>query len=264
MITRAMGGLFVEHPDLSQVQSILDVYCGPGGWALETAFHYPGVEVVGIDCNRDMIDYARAQANVQGLINAYFIVMEACQALDFPGDTFDIVNARFIAPFLSKRAWPEAVQEFVRVTKPGGIVRLVEIDELGISNSRAHEKMKGLYGQALAANGQSFHPLAGASQTCITPMLGRFLANAGCEEIQEQAYVLNYSAGQDAFRCNYENLKVLYKLGQPFLLAAGVATQEELDDLYESMLIEMLAEDFRALWYFLSVWGYKPDRLLSR
>src|SRR5258708_2728751 len=114
LITRTMGGLFVEHPDLSQVQQILDVCCGPGGWVLETAFRYPDIEVVGIDYNRNMIDYARAQAKVRGLINAHFMVMETDQSLAFPDNTFDIVNACFINPFLPKQSWPGAVQEFVR------------------------------------------------------------------------------------------------------------------------------------------------------
>jgi hypothetical protein len=90
-------------------------------------------------------------------------------------------------------------------------------------------------------------------------MLERFLSDAGCLYICEQAHVVNYSSGKRAAVANYENLKVVYKLGQPFLIAAGVATQDQLDDLYEQMLLEMLSEDFRAMWYFLSVWGHKPE-----
>src|SRR5581483_4813107 len=106
LITRAMGGLFVEHPDLMQVQRVLDVCCGPGGWALEMAFVYPHLEVVGIDKSRSMIDCARAQAYVQNLENAFFEVMDVTQPLQFPDDCFDIVNARFISSFLTIDDWP--------------------------------------------------------------------------------------------------------------------------------------------------------------
>ena len=259
LITRAMGGLFVEHPDLTQVQQVLDVCCGPGGWSLELAFMYPNLEVTGIDKSRNMVEYARAQARVQHLDNVFFQTMDVTQPLDFPDDCFDIVNARFISSFLNRDDWPRVVCELVRVVKPGGIVRLTEFDEPGISTSAAHEKMKQLYGQALKRCNQSFYPLVEGANRCITPMLDKFLRDAGCLYISEQAHVINYSAGKRAAIGNYENLKVVYKLGQPFLLAAGVATQDELDRLYDQMLLEMLCEDFRALWYFLSVWGYKPE-----
>jgi hypothetical protein len=49
-----------------------------------------------------------------------------------------------------------------------------------------------------------------------------------------------------------------FKLIQPFLLQAEVATQEELDQLYEQMLVEMRSDDFCGLAYFLTVWGKKP------
>jgi ubiquinone/menaquinone biosynthesis C-methylase UbiE len=259
LLTRAMGGLFCEHPDLRQVQQVLDVCSGPGGWALEMAFVYRNLEVTGIDKNRNMVDYARAQARVQGLENAFFRVMDVTELLQFPDNTFDIVNARFISSFLTVEDWPSVVRELTRVTKPGGIVRLTEFDEPGVSNSPAHERMKQLYGLALKRTGQSFHPLREGTHCCITPMLERFLSDAGCLYICEQAHVVNYSSGKRAAVGNYENLKVVYKLGQPFLIAAGVATQEQLDDLYEQMLLEMLSEDFRAIWYFLSVWGHKPE-----
>jgi len=259
LITRAMGGLFAEHPDLTQVQQVLDVCSGPGGWALELAFMYPHLEVIGIDKSRNMVDYARAQARVQHLENAFFQIMDITEPLQFPDDCFDIVNARFISSFLSVDDWPRVACELTRVVKPGGIVRLTEFDEPGVSNSPAHEKMKQLYGLALKRSNQSFYPLQENPHRGITPMLEKFLRDAGCLYICEQAHVVNYSSGKRAAIGNYENLKVVYKLGQPFLIAADVATQEELDKLYEQMLLEMLSEDFRALWYFLSAWGYKPE-----
>lgn len=61
------------------------------------AFAYPDIEVVGIDISQQMIEYARAQARVQGLDNAYFHVMDATQPLDFPDSSFDLINGRTLA-----------------------------------------------------------------------------------------------------------------------------------------------------------------------
>src|SRR5437588_1520651 len=84
LITKGMGGLFAERSDLSGIHRILDVGCGPGGWALEVAFTYPEIEVVGLDISEAMINYARTQAKVRGLDNAHVSVIDARQSLDFP------------------------------------------------------------------------------------------------------------------------------------------------------------------------------------
>ncbi|HEU5228202.1 MAG TPA: class I SAM-dependent methyltransferase [Ktedonobacteraceae bacterium] len=259
LVIEAMGGLFLEHPDLSQVKCMLDIACGPGEWALEMAFTYPEIDVVGIDASQHMLAYARAQAKVQGLHNVSFQVMDITKPLTFPSDSFDIVNAHMIASYLACEDWPDAVKEFLRVARPGGMLRLTECDEPGRSNSCAYETMKQLYGRAFSRNGQSFHPFLDGPHLCITPLLERFVREAGGVHIRQKGHVLNYSAKEQAFFSNYENFKVLYKLGQPFLIKMGVATQEKLDRLYQQMLVDMLSDDFCALCYFLTVYAQKPD-----
>ncbi|HLI87620.1 MAG TPA: methyltransferase domain-containing protein [Ktedonobacteraceae bacterium] len=256
--TEGMGGLFPDHPDLSSVQSALDVACGPGGWASELAYQYPGMQVVGIDISQTMVRYAEELARVQRLDNVRFLNMDATQPLDFPDNSFDLVNARALFGFMRKQQWPQVVREFVRVCKPGGIVRLSEPENTGMTNSPALEKLNRLFMRALFVNGQSFAPLPESQYLCLTSMLETFLREAGCQDIHEEAYVINFSAGAKANWSFTENHKVAYKLLQPFMIKAGVATQEELDTLYEQMLAEMLADNFRGLGYGLSVWGKKP------
>ena len=258
LLIQAMGGLLLEHPDLSQVRHILDIACGPGEWALEMAFTYPEITVVGIDASEPMIAYARAQAKVQGLHNVSFRVMDIAKPLRFPTDSFDIVNAHLIAPYLSCDEWEYAVKECMRVLRPGGMLRLTECDEPGKSNSPAYETLKQLFGRACSRNSQSFHPFPDGPHICITPLLRQFVCAAGGVHIRQTVHVLNCSAKEQAFLSTCENLKVLYKLGQPFLVKMGVAMQEQLDRLYEQMLIDMLSDDFCALWYFLTVCAGKP------
>ena len=52
---------------------------------------------------------------------------------------------------------------------------------------------------------------------------------------------------------------VAFKLVQPFLVKMKVMTQEEADQKYQQMLIEMMQKDFSAVWYYLTAWGQKPD-----
>ena len=82
LVTKGMGGLFPERSnDFSGIHRVLDGACGPGGWALEIAFKYPEIEVVGFDVSQAMIDYANAQARVQGLENASFQVMNSAKTI---------------------------------------------------------------------------------------------------------------------------------------------------------------------------------------
>lgn len=258
LLTEAMGSLFPPDLDLSEVHDVLDIACGPGGWSQEVAFKYQDIEVVGIDISKSMVDYATAQAQVQGLDNASFVLMDATKPLAFPTSSFDFVNTRSIIGFMHKERWPDVVQEMVRVVRPGGTVRLTEFDGGGLSNSPGLERLNKILTLAFYQNGRSFTPMPDGQNWGITPMLGHFLQQAGCLNVRQQAYVLDFSAGTEANISNYENFKVAYKLVQPFLVKTNVASQEELDTLYNQMLAEMMQPDFRALWYYLGVWGQKP------
>lgn len=257
LFTEAAGSLFPPTLDLSSVSRVLDVACGPGGWGLEVAYRYPEVDVVGLDISQIMIQYANAQAEVQHLSNASFQVGDVLKTLPFDADSFDVVNARFMISFMPKEAWPRVVSELVRVLRPGGMICLTEVDDWGVSTSPALEQMKRMVYRAAAIAGLSFEPEG--RNFGITPLIGKFLREAGCQDIHEHAAVLNASYGEKAYEGNYRNFQYLLQLIQPFLLKMHVATQEELNTLYDRVLVEMLSPDYRALWYFLRTWGYKPS-----
>jgi ubiquinone/menaquinone biosynthesis C-methylase UbiE len=255
LITAGMGGLFSERSDLAGIHRLLDVACGPGGWALQVARRYPQVEVMGVDISRTMIDYANAQARQQGLGNASFRAMDMRQALDFPDAFFDLVNARFIN-FLSASAWPALVQEFGRITRPGGTIRLTESEWWYYSSSPALETLNSLLIRALKQQGDSFSQ--SGRFTGVLPMLGSFLRQAGCITVSYRPHVIDYSFGSPAHEGFRQDAAAVFKLFQPFLVNTGVATQSEVDQLYQHMRAEMQREDFRGLLFPLTAWGEKP------
>jgi ubiquinone/menaquinone biosynthesis C-methylase UbiE len=254
LITRGMGGLFSERFDLSGIHRIVDVACGPGGWALEVAYTYPEIEVVGFDISRAMIDYARAQARVQGLENASFLVMDMQKPLDFPDSSFDLVNARFIN-FLPAAAWPKLMQEFRRITRPGGVIRLTESEWWYFTNSPSLENLNTMIIRALKLQGGSFSQ--SGRFTGVLPMLGHFLRDAGCVNVEYKPHVIDYSFGTEAYEGFRRDAAVVFKLFQPFIVRMGVATQKEVDQLYEQMQFEMVKDDFRGLMCPLTAWGTK-------
>jgi ubiquinone/menaquinone biosynthesis C-methylase UbiE len=254
LITSGMGGLFSERENLSGIHRILDVACGPGGWAQEVAFAYPEIEVVGFDISRAMIDYANAFARVQGLNNLSFLVMDVQQPLEFVDASFDLVNARFLN-FLPAAAWPKLMQELQRITRPGGTIRLTESEWWYFSSSPALESLNSMLIRALKVQGESFSQ--SGRFTGVLPMLGRFLLDAGCVNIKHKSHVIDYSSGSEAHEGFRQDSAVVFKLFQPFIIRMGVATREELDQLYHQMTFEMMKEDFRGLMFPLTAWGEK-------
>lgn len=56
LLTRGMGGLLVERGNSFEgIKDVLDVGCGPGGWAQEVAFAHPETEVIGIDLSQKIV-----------------------------------------------------------------------------------------------------------------------------------------------------------------------------------------------------------------
>lgn len=256
LTTKSMGGVLPEQTDLSGIHRVLDIACGPGGWVLDVAFEHPDIQVVGIDISQTMVEYARVRSKVQKLENASFKVMNALKPLDFPDASFDLVNARAIAGFILPASWPAFLQECMRITRPGGIIRLTETDDFGTSNSPALEKFTKLAVHIGHLAGRTFNPEARGG--AVTPMLGHFLRKAGYKNIKKRAHVIDYSSGEEAHDGVYRDLMVAFQLLQPFLTKMGFISQEELEQLYQQVLTEMASHDFCALWYLLTVWGQKP------
>ncbi len=257
LITKGMGGLFPERDDVSTMSDILDIACGPGGWAIDVAYEYPEIQVVGIDISRTMIEYARAQAKTQGLSNVSFRIMDALKRLDFPANSFDLVNARFLVGFMPKVAWPKLLQECMRITRPGGILRLTEFDTPGTTNSPAFERWMAMTFRAIQKAG--FPSAPDGHDYGMTPIVGHLLQNAGCQNIGQMPHVINFSIGMPAHESMYQNCMVAFKLVQPFMIKMGIATPEEADQRYQQMLLEMMSDDFCGLWYYLTTWGQKPE-----
>jgi ubiquinone/menaquinone biosynthesis C-methylase UbiE len=256
LLTEGMGGLLPEPGiTLPERGRVLDLACGPGGWALELAFQYPKAEVIGVDISRQVIEYARAQAWSRGLENAHFEVMNVMEPLAFEDGSFDLINARLMCAFMLPGAWPKLLAECYRLLKPGGIVRLTETEGPWCS-SLATEQYWGLIYEAFKRAGQSFSP--NGRRMGISPVLPRLVRQAGFEEVRVRATVIEWSMGTEAHYAVFKDYLLGFELIQPFLVKMGMATKEELQRLYQQAVAEMQQDDFCALWPLVTVWGHKP------
>jgi ubiquinone/menaquinone biosynthesis C-methylase UbiE len=255
LVTQAMGDLFPERSDdLPHVRQILDIACGPGGWVLDVAFTYPEKEIVGVDINQTMIKYAFAQARVRKLQNVTFEFMDVRQPLEFQDASFDLVNARTICAFMDKASWPLLLVECKRVLRPGGCIRLTEL-EAGASNSLAGQRLQWLINQAFMREGRTFS--VDGNSIGVIYMLARLLRDAGFSEVQQRAFVMDGSYGSDLHYNGCKDAEMAFSLLKPYLLKTALMDEEEYDRLYQQMLIDFMSDTYTGMYHGLTVWGSK-------
>jgi hypothetical protein len=85
--TPALEG--VEENLRKRDAKVADVGCGHSASTILMAKAYPNSEVIGFDYHRPSIEWARKQAEKEGLKN---ITFEVAGAADYPGDDYDLVT----------------------------------------------------------------------------------------------------------------------------------------------------------------------------
>jgi ubiquinone/menaquinone biosynthesis C-methylase UbiE len=116
--------LFVKRWKLTEVKDVLDVGCGQGHWinALLPLFNRR-VSVTGIDKDSNHIDVAVKNFGDKKKRNIKFKEGDA-YSLPFNNNTFDMVTCQTLLIHLAKPK--KAIAEMVRVTKPNGLIAIIE------------------------------------------------------------------------------------------------------------------------------------------
>ena len=148
LITKSMD-LLPDGFEIDEQTTILDLACGPGGWALEVVGQFPQAYVLGVDINEEMIAYACAQAQAQKREQAHFRPMNILENFPLKDASFDLVNARFTAGLMPTSKWPSFLDECMRVTKPGGMICLTDAIISSTSSCPTGHQVSRLITQAL-------------------------------------------------------------------------------------------------------------------
>lgn len=255
-LTEGMGGVLPEQRDLSAIHDVLDLACGPGEWAMRVAREYPDKRVVGVDLSRRMIEYASVQAGADD-IHATFQVMDITQLpLGLPDASFDLINTRLISGFMKIGDWPPLLAECLRLLRPGGIVRITD-SETVLTNSLVVDTCAGWGWRSFQQAGQAFSE-QGQNYLGITIALKPLLVEAGYVAPGHQAHAIDFSTGAPAHESTLEDYIALMKLGAPFLIRLGVATQERLAEMRTQLQALIGKEGFCGYWVFMTVWARKP------
>jgi ubiquinone/menaquinone biosynthesis C-methylase UbiE len=259
LVTTSMGGALAEQQTPHLLKRVLDVACGVGGWAIEAAQTYPAMSLVGIDINPRMIDYAREQAAVAGLAERVeFLVTDALRPLDFPDASFDLVNMRFAMSFVRTWEWPRLISNFMRVLRPGGIIRLTEEQVIHESNSPASVTFCELLLGALYRSGHLF----AQESTGLTSHLSTLLRQQSDQEVQIRQHVLHFQAGTPEGQIYIRDGNYIIRTLRPFLEKWGMAG-ENYAELAQRVRAELQQPDFSATWCLTTVWASKAREIFA-
>jgi hypothetical protein len=140
----------------------------------------------------------------------------------------------------------------LRVTRPGGIVRLTD----GVTSQSTSPAYNRIIQMILCAFYRSSHSLT-EEKMGVTHELPHLLTESGCRQVQTKAYTIEFVAGTVGGQNLYEDVRFGSQTTKPFFQKWECIT-EEYDAVCEQAMIEMQQPDFRATWEMLTVWGTKP------
>lgn len=129
---------------------VLDVGCGIGRTTRHLWERLPEPKrIVGLDANPDLLAVARDRNNLDDSVDVAYQEGDA-EDLPYEDDRFDVVFARFLLTHLPDPG--NAVKEFRRVCRPGGVVAAQEPDFASLGTwppSQAYETIREVAGALL-------------------------------------------------------------------------------------------------------------------
>lgn len=256
---QVMGGYLPEMDEENEkgIETVLDLACGPGEWAMGLAQTHPRMDIVGTDISHQMIDYAQAAAEARHIGNVTFRSMDISGTLDFPHETFDLVNARLVGGVLLPETWEAFVNECYRICKPGGLIRLTEVED-SHTTSEAEERLGSALYQGMHQIGRTFSPTG--RRINILPVLRKLVQEAGFRVVRQRAYVLDYSSNTPLHDDWCENLRTSLQLIKPFFAQLNQMAETEFDVLYQQLEKEQSGEEYYALMFFMTLLAHKDER----
>jgi SAM-dependent methyltransferase len=228
-------------------QSAIDVGCGPRG-ILELLAERVGPRgrVVGLEVDPVHVAMARQLVAEQGLTNVEVIQADA-RNTGLPPASFDVAHARTV---LVNVPDPEAVlAEMTRLVRAGGWVASLEPDvavDLCHRVNPAWDRLHQIFITAVQAVGAD-------------PFIGRRLPElfreAGLSDIGVRAHAELYPPGHTRRTIRLDLVRSM----RPKIMALGIASEQELDDLDRAAREHLDDPHTLVLPHlFFLVWGRKP------
>lgn len=208
-LTKHIGGLaatetLIQLCHINEKSYVLDVGCGVGATACFIAKKY-GCRVVGVDISEKMVERSRERAHREKVVDRVEFRVADAQDLPFEDNLFDAVITESVTAFPEDKQ--KAVNEYARVTKPGGYVGLNETAWLKVPPP---PEIVAWAEQDVGANVQPLEPDAWTG----------LLEVAGLREITIKTYTIHTKDETKGILQRYGMAGMLRVLGRMFLLYA--------------------------------------------
>jgi ubiquinone/menaquinone biosynthesis C-methylase UbiE len=172
---------------IARGMELLSVGCGPGVILRAICALYPWVRGTGIDISPERVQEAIRKNSENP--RTRFVCGDA-HAMQFPAGSFDLVYCRMLLQYLRNKE--RAVEEMVRVCKPGGRVLLQDLDG----------QLLWHYPEDPALQQAVEKSVKGLGETGFDPFVGRKLfwlaRKAGLENVKVQVECYHLIAGEIA------------------------------------------------------------------
>jgi ubiquinone/menaquinone biosynthesis C-methylase UbiE len=240
--------LLLDRVGIARGWRAIDLGCGPSGILDLLADRVgPAGHVVGLDFEAANVVLAREFAAERSLANVEVIQADA-RRTGIPSASCDLVHARTLLVNMPDPA--AAVAEMVRLTRPGGWVAVLEPDVGGSVCYPPHPAWDRLTQMFLSAQ------QVDGADTFIGRRLPELFRRAGLVDIGVEAKADIYPAGNSRRTIRADLVRSM----RPKILAAGIASEHELDEVDRAVREHLSDPDTLMLPHLLFLaWGRKPD-----
>lgn len=234
---QAIGSHYVA-PISESIHLMLDIGSGTGIWPIEMAALFPQAQMIGVD-----VDPALFKTDTPD--NCYLRAGNVLAGLPFPDALFGYTHQRLLTAAITAEKWQGAVRELIRVTRPGGWVELVELDNqmqnAGPAGQRLQELMASV-GKSLGFDGE------------VIRHLGDLLKQEGLQSVEVQPILLPVGewGGRPGSMIRRDFLSVIETL-KPLYCQRGNISPIEFDQLVQVMAEEW--ETYQARCTFFVAYG---------
>jgi ubiquinone/menaquinone biosynthesis C-methylase UbiE len=243
----ADSAVLLDRVGLLSGQSAIDLGCGPRGVLDLLAERVaPAGRVVGLDSDPAHAAMAAEFAAGRGLGGVEVITADA-RSTGLPPGSFDLVHARTLLVNLPDPA--QAVAEMVRLATPGGQVAAAEPDTehaLCYPPLPAFDRIGEIFRAAFTRNG---------ADPAIGRRVSELFRQAGLTDVRVESRTQMYPPGNSRRTVRLDLVRAM----RPQILAIGLASSQELDDLDATLRPHLQDPRTVAMTGLLFlVWGRKP------
>lgn len=229
--------VLLDRLGLEDALTVLDVGCGTGDDLIEMSGRLPpGAQLEGVDVSQAMIDEARRRTAAAG-IDATFRV---ASALDLPYPDAAVAVCRMKTVLIHVSDPGQAIREIVRVTRPGGRVGVLELDEGSIVLDHPDQQVTRTILDAIC-------------EARVQPLIGRQLYR-----LFREAGLTDVTADPIAIHAPYELIRAQFGHLVTRLCDQGVLSTGQADDWWSYLAHQAEADAFTCTATTFVVTGTRP------